>query len=619
MLIFILKKLSKQMFRNASVAYLGFLMVLLSCEKDFHQVSGTLFTAEALQSKALKVSVNTFQEGITSVASNNLPLGQLGQINHPVFGLSEAQIVSQLNIGIEPYFGNFRQAIEDNPNENNISQIPEKEQVKAVYLEIPFFTNQRDTDNDGVVDAFDADPNDPDSNSDSDELTDLQETQANLNPLDPDSDGDGILDHDDEDSSSYDSENNTYKIDSLYGNRQATFNLKVAQLTYYLNNLDPNKNFEKAQLYYSNQDFFSEGFYGAMLHDGPVELNFEELRFNYKEDDPETEDVDETTKVETRLTPRLRVPLDKAFFQQYILDKEDDIALANNANFNQYFRGIIIKADSFSDDLYMLLDIANGVIKIEYTFEEKDSNGTLDTTDDDTFVTSEKTFEMSFSGIQVNTLKNSAFDAAISQQMALSEQGQQAEKLYVKSGQWHGRLRLFGTSQGTVDTDLLDSLRNQNQLLNEARLNFYVDSPQFLNKELIPPRLYLYDLTNGTPLLDQSIDDSENEEATNASKIRFGGLLEYDETNRPYRYVFTITEHVSNILRQDSTNVDLGLVVSADVTNLSFRKAKCQNENSLQYPTAAVLNPLGVVLIGSGDNQEAEEKKVQLELLFTAF
>jgi len=609
------------MYLKASViatALFGLFTFFISCQKEFHQVSGNLFASQALQSKTLKVQVNTFQEGVTAVESNGLPLVQLGQIKHPIFGLSEAQIVSQLSVGGDPFFGNYRQAVEDNPNADNISQIPENEQVKEVYLEIPFFTNQRDSDNDGVVDAFDADPNDPNSNSDSDELNDLEETQANLNPLDPDSDGDGILDHNDDDNSTYDSDNNTYEIDSLYGNRQATFNLKVAQLTYYLNTLDPNRNFEKAQLYYSNRDFFEEGFYSTLLHDGQVQLNFDELRFNYKEDDPETEDVDETTRIETRLSPRLRVPLNKTFFYYHILDKEDAIELANNSNFNEYFRGIIIKTENFSEDLYMLLDLSNASIKLEYTYDVKNTNGTLDNNEDDFTETEEKTFEMPLAGIQINTLKNSAFDTAISDQMVLAESGQQADKLFIKSGQWHGRVRLFGSSDGNVDISLIDSLRDQNQLLNEARISFYVDQQQQNNEILLPPRLYLFDLNNGSPLLDQRIDDSENADATNASKFRFGGFLEYDG-NRPYRYVFTITEHVSNILRQDSTNVDLGVVVSADVTNLSFRKAKKQNETALQYPTAAVLNPLGVVLVGSSDKINAGENKTELELFFTSF
>ncbi|MBL6669282.1 MAG: DUF4270 domain-containing protein [Flavobacteriaceae bacterium] len=610
------------MVRTASVTSLAilFLVTLLhSCEKDFHQVSGRLFESEMLQSQSLIVPVNTFQEGVSAVESSGLPLAQLGQINHPVFGNSQAKIVSQLSISNDPFFGNFRQLIEENPNEDNASQIPENEKVKAVYLEIPFFTNQLDSDNDGVVDAFDVDPNDPNSNSDSDNLTDLEESRANLNPLNPDSDGDGILDHEDDDNAGYDSEDSVYEIDSLYGNPEARFNLKVTNLTYYLNTLDPTLNFEKDQLYYSNQDFYEDGFYDQVLFDDQIELNFDELRFLYKEDDPETEDVDETTQIETRLSPRLRVPLEASFFQEHVLDKEGDPVLANNSNFNEYVRGIIIQTDQFTEDLYMLLDISNGAIKMEYTFDEYDTNGTVDNADDDSIITSEKTFEIALDGIQVNTLKNSRFDATIAQRIALSESGQQADKLFIKSGQWHGRVRLFGAESGGINTILLDSLRNQNQLINEAKLSFYVDANYNTNADLVPPRLYLYDLQNGNSLLDQNTDNSESLTGTNLSKSRYGGILELNESNKPYRYVFKITEHISNIIRSDSTNIDLGIVVSADINDVSFRATKNENQTKIKYPTSSLLNPLGVVLIGSKPEANQEDKKVQLELLFTKF
>ena len=118
---------------------------------------------------------------------------------------------------------------------------------------------------------------------DGDELTDIMETQAGLNPLSADSDGDGILDHNDIDNESYESENNIYEIDSIYGNSNASFNLKVFELTYYLNSLDPAKNFETNRTYYSDDDYFERGFYDAILHDKTINLNLEELRFNYKE------------------------------------------------------------------------------------------------------------------------------------------------------------------------------------------------------------------------------------------------------------------------------------------------------------------------------------------------
>ena len=109
-----------------------------------------------------------------------------------------------------------------------------------------------------------------------------------------DSDGDGILDHDDEDNESYQSENREYEIDSLYGNREATFNLKVYELGAFLNNLDPLNNFETPHRHsillkiIMRMDFLEPHF--LMIR---YLLNFEEIRINFKEDDLETLDVDE--------------------------------------------------------------------------------------------------------------------------------------------------------------------------------------------------------------------------------------------------------------------------------------------------------------------------------------
>ena len=138
--------------------------------------------------------VFTFQESIERVETRVQNMVQLGKIEHPVFGVSKASIVSQLSISNNLFFGDLRQDIEDMENPSSISIIPENEEVIAVYLDLPFFTNQKDKDNDGVIDSLDADPEDPESNSDGDELTDFIETQAGLNPLSSDSDGDGILD-----------------------------------------------------------------------------------------------------------------------------------------------------------------------------------------------------------------------------------------------------------------------------------------------------------------------------------------------------------------------------------------------------------------------------------------
>jgi hypothetical protein len=594
------------------------ILVISSCNQDFHPVGEALFIDQTLETLTESFPTFTFQEKLKKVQTNGLPLMQLGKINHPIFGQAEASFTAQLTIPNNLFFGNHRQQFEDEPDDSDPNLIPENETVKFVYLDIPFFTNQDDADNDGVIDSLDADPNDPLSNSDGDELTDLIEFQSQLNPLSSDSDGDGILDHNDDDNATYQSGNNVYQIDSVYGNREATFNLKVYELGAYLNELDPSDNFETTQAFYSTQDYYEEGFSRAVLYDDIISLNLDEIRINYKEDDPETPDVDETLQVETRLSPRLRVPLDIGFFQENFIDKEGSTDLETSVNFQKALRGIIIRAEDFSEDLYMLLDIQNAAVNIVYEYDDYQTQGTLGDTSDDTVEKVEKEISLAFNGIRINTLKNSLFDAAVQEQLIASSNNTPTNRLYVQSGTFLGKIRLFDI-ENQNENELIESLRGQSWLINEANLIFYIDPNLASSQELLAQRLYLFAYNSGFPLSDYVSDGSVSNFGRNSNKKIFGGLLEYDDNNVPYRYKFNITDHISNIIRNDSINFDLGLVVNADINNITPIKAVTESEQDLVYPLTATLNPLGAILIGSHPDASSEDKKVRLELIYSSY
>ncbi|MGA1771465.1 MAG: DUF4270 family protein, partial [Flavobacteriaceae bacterium] len=516
-------------------------------------------------------------------------------------------------------FGSFTQTREDEGDEDNIQVIQENERVTEVFLEIPFFNNLKDRDADGVIDAFDIDPDDPQSDTDGDTLTDLAETRGGSNPLDEDSDGDGILDADDNDTE-YDQENKVYQIDSIYGNRQASFNIKVHELTYFLSRLDPFNNFETPLAYYSNRDYYEEGFYGATLYDGSYTLSFDELRFNYTEDDAETTEVDETQQVETRLTPRIRLPLDTRFFQEKFIDKEGQVELNSQDQFNEYFRGLIIQTGSFSDDLYMLLDLGGAEIKITYSYDSYNLNNTEDDTSDDTIDREEKTYTMPLGGVQVNTLKNSFADAAITQQIQQSEAGIPADRLFIQGGQKHARIQLFDPENDVLGEEL-NRIREQKWLINEANLVFNID-PSYdpLQGGGLPDRLYLYNYKTGRALNDFLSDQTLNSSVKNGDKYVYGGLLEYDDNDRPKSYKFRITDHVNNIVRRDSTNVTLGVVLGANTRYIEPKTASLGLlKGDIKYPTMGILNPFGVVLIGSHPEQAQLDKKLWLEIFYTEY
>ena len=358
------------------------------------------------------------------------------------------------------------------------------------------------------------------------------------------------MDHNDDDNQNYDSENRVYAIDSIYGNRNSEFDLQVYELTYYLNNLDPKDNFESAQIYYSNRDYFDEGFVGDKLFSGQIKLNFEEVRLNFKEDDPDTEDIDETTLVETRLSPRIRVPLNKNFFQENLIELEGTNSLLDDATYQKRMRGLIIRGDNFSENLYMLLDIQNAVIKINYVFDDYNTKGTLDDLSDDLIEKRERDLELTLGNIRINSLKNSAFDSAIQNRIESSLNNEPSDKLFIQSSRLHGKIRLF-SGENPEFNEILDNIREEKLLVNQASLIFHVDS-EMQTDEIMAQRIYLYNFKNGLPISDYISDFSTSNFGTNSNKSTFGGILELGENGKPFRYKFNLTNHITNIIKNDS-------------------------------------------------------------------
>jgi hypothetical protein len=299
---------------------------------------------------------------------------------------------------------------------------------------------------------------------------------------------------------------------------------------------------------------------------------------------------------------------------------EGKSVLDNSSSFKlDGIRGLIIQTENFSNDLYMLLNFNSAQIRIEYEFDSYDNNGTENDTDDDEIKRLSNSLSIPFGGIRINTIKNSFFNIEIENRVQESKNGEHTDKLFVKSGKFHGLIRLF-SDKPSNENIYLNELRNKNIIINEANLSFYIDNKFDGAYNLVAQRLYLYDILSGLPLNDLSIDGSTDVSVTNGDKKIFGGILEYDESNNPYRYKFNITNHISNIIRKDSTNFDLGLVVSSDINDVFQKKALVGDNEFLEYPRASILNPLGAILVGSNPTEEEnKDKKVQLEIIYTEY
>ena len=586
---------------------------LFSCKTEFNQNGYELLSDKILTSSSFFAPVYFENKEISDIQTNNTTHYQLGNFKHSFFGQFSSQIISQLTIPNNPIFGRFSQDVEDSQS-NDPFVIQENEKINEVFLEIPFFVNNEDSDGDGVIDQFDSDPNDIYSDSDLDGVSDFDESLNLTDPLNVDTDSDGISDLDDEDNTVfYSTENSQYRVDSIYGNRLSNLNLKVNELTYYLSNLDPDNNFETSLKYFSSDDFLSKGFYGKTLYDDQFQLDFNEIRLNYKTDDPKTDDIDETKTIETRLTPRLRIPLDIEFFQSKIIDKEGSRNFSNQLDFSNYLRGIIVQITDSSDDIYLLLNFSNALIRINYEFDRYNNNLTDSDLSDDFVYKDYNSFIIETNGITFNNFKKSTNNNI--------KDGDKS-KIYLKGGLGHiAKIRLFESDLNKNST-LLDSIRNNNWLINEANLVFYVDQEEILNwdNEELADRIFLFDMDNSSVILDYDIDNS-TQSLNNRNKYFYGGILEYDDNGIPYRYKFRITEYLRELLKNDDfENSDLGLSLTSDILNKQFCSAILKNDSEkINIPVASVLNPMGTILVGTNPKIENLEKKLKLEIFYTDF
>ncbi|MBT3689288.1 MAG: DUF4270 family protein [Cryomorphaceae bacterium] len=595
------------------------LSLFTSCNKDYYSVGIELLDQQFQDLKSETFPIFSYQESLERVQTNNLSNVHLGVFNDDFFGQTNSGFISQLNVALLETFGEWNQNEETEGSLTDIRVINEQEELTAVYLDLPFYNNTNDSDGDGVIDAYDADPNNVESDSDNDGLSDIIEFQAGINPLSNDSDNDGILDPDDTDNSSYNVEQRVYEIDSVFGNRNAEFDLKVYELTYYLSSLDPANNFESLKEYFSDDDFYKKGYYGKTLHDDRVSLDFNEVPVLYNEDDPTT-DPDELTQVNYFETPRIRIPLDTEFFQRSVMNLEGSEKIVNQANFNNFFKGIIVRAENFSDDLYMMLDIFNARIVLEYNYNSYNTNGTDDISDDS--IDRKKTSSIiPLGGVTINLYDQVNFDQKILTEVNSSAENIPSEKIYLNGSKFISKLKLFSGDNSISDE--LSSFMSKNVLINEANIVLHLDDNiNNSSHKFLPERLYIYSYDNGDPIEDYNKDFSIDFSPTaiNSNKFRFGGMLQYDSNNKPTSYKFNITNHVSNIVRYDSLNIDLGLTTMSNIDDVfTLKNGYLPNMKKVSLPSSSLLLPFPVALFGSSPDQANLSKRIKLEVLYTEY
>jgi hypothetical protein len=177
----------------------------------------------------------------------------------------------------------------------------------------------------------------------------------------------------------------------------------------------------------------------------------------------------------------------------------------------------------------------------------------------------------------------------------------QGDPLYVKVNTPNGVSdELDDLRYPLADNSVTDHSTKERWMINDAQLTFTIDNTAMTGASE-PNRIFLYDLNNKRPLVDYAYDFTSNTVDPKYNKIIHGGLIEKQTgTNgRGIKYKIRITNHLRNLIMNDSTNVRLGLSVTESINSVGFSDLKTPNANSDSAPNMSVLNPLGTILYGT--------------------
>lgn len=559
----------------------GFLAVFaiglfFACEDELNTTGSGLVDAINFDTNvASDFSVLSYTQNYPEgVQTNGVPTGVLGIYDDPVYGRTTASFLSQVTLSrFNPVFG-----------ENAV--------VDSVVLTMPFFSSIEDTDEDG---------------------------------------------------------NNIFELDSIFGTI-APLQLSVYRSDFFLNSLDPDSGFEDAAVFLStdissqsgaiNQSLVESELLQVALDENGVPIPSELMKLTSFQ--PTTEEIILTTPVldddgnipadptfeeSERLTPSLRVQLDTNYWQDIIINQEGNNVLLNSNSFNNYFRGLYFNVEGVGENaFYSLFDLAGTNITIYYTFESVEVTGD-DANTTTTIPGGTGDITILPAGVSLVDYENEFFPA-IEAKLNNSDQVNGEDNLYLKGGDGSvAIIDLFGPRIDIGDGEELQSelevLRSCGVIINEANLTFFVDQEDAVSGlgEAEPERVFLYDVDNNIALLDGAIDPTVGTTGPVDTRVNHLGRLsrteEGDLTSPGISYRIRITQHINNIVNNDSTNVKLGLVVSQNVLESNTAEiAGTDDEDSADsVPISSVISPEGTVLHGNLSANEA--KRLRLRIFYT--
>jgi hypothetical protein len=198
----------------------------------------------------------------------------------------------------------------------------------------------------------------------------------------------------------------------------------------------------------------------------------------------------------------------------------------------------------------------------------------------------------------------------------------------------YGSNGISGSPNGVADQ--LDIIRTKGWLINEANLIFNVDAASMANS-YEPQRIYLWDLNNRGPITDYYIDGSLGTNDKNGRTVFDGNINLDATSKRGSTYKIRITNQIRNLVKHvDSTNVKMGIAVTESIAIINSSKWRTPKtattiipaipnysvvtpkwpDFSIETPKSSVMSPLGTILYGS-KSTVPDSKRLKLQIYYT--
>ena len=124
------------MFTHTFLKKLSVVLIVLflaSCDKDFNSLGSDIIGNENFNFEVANFEVKTYNQKVTAIQTNNLPVNQLGIYDSPIFGKTQANFVTELALAV--------------PNPTFVNKTIIK--MDSVVLTVPYFSTKTGVDASG--------------------------------------------------------------------------------------------------------------------------------------------------------------------------------------------------------------------------------------------------------------------------------------------------------------------------------------------------------------------------------------------------------------------------------------------------------------------------------------